>query len=273
MKKLYKFISAFLALIFLFSTFSIVSATIAPKYEYSEPTTRNVNTASDFANSDVEAYAPDKCFYISEEDSHVFMMDYEDLPFELDEREYITNYATSQITYLSGYLYCLHDEAKIITKIDVSNHQTTDIVITNSPISRFAISDQYLFYLENHKLYQTDLQGNANRIFLDEHTIQRFWLENASTLTYITPDDSVCFRYNILTNERIEEANVVSTLKLDENFSATSGTRGLSVPSLKKKFPHKKYWNHVGGTNNPDSYTSSPCTCHGSGCSYYGYCN
>lgn len=38
---------------------------------------------------------------------------------------------------------------------------------------------------------------------------------------------------------------------------------------LCEKFPNGKYWNHVGSAvNNPDGYTSVPCTHHKNGCSY-----
>lgn len=43
----------------------------------------------------------------------------------------------------------------------------------------------------------------------------------------------------------------------------------LSLQQLQLKFPHGKYWNHVGGSNNPDGWTNTPCTHHGSGCGYY----
>ncbi|MBQ6569411.1 MAG: SH3 domain-containing protein [Clostridia bacterium] len=35
---------------------------------------------------------------------------------------------------------------------------------------------------------------------------------------------------------------------------------------LRQKFPDGKHWNHVGGTNDPDSWTDIPCTCHGGTC-------
>ena len=39
----------------------------------------------------------------------------------------------------------------------------------------------------------------------------------------------------------------------------------LTLAQLKKKFPHGKYWNHVGMSgNNQDGYTSSPCPSHDS---------
>ncbi len=47
----------------------------------------------------------------------------------------------------------------------------------------------------------------------------------------------------------------------------------LSLAELQSKFPHGKYWNHAGSsTNNPNGYTSTPCSHHGNGyCSSKGY--
>lgn len=38
------------------------------------------------------------------------------------------------------------------------------------------------------------------------------------------------------------------------------------LDELRVKFPDGKYWNHVGGTNNPDGWTDTPCSCHPSKC-------
>ena len=50
----------------------------------------------------------------------------------------------------------------------------------------------------------------------------------------------------------------------------------MTLSQLKAKFPHGKYWNHIGSKkNNPDGWTNIPCTHHGykgSGCSYNGSC-
>lgn len=56
-------------------------------------------------------------------------------------------------------------------------------------------------------------------------------------------------------------------------WSFNNNARGASIfdqkiSMLRTKFPNGKYWNHVGGTNNPDSYTSTPCPSH-SNCGYY----
>lgn len=60
----------------------------------------------------------------------------------------------------------------------------------------------------------------------------------------------------------------------------------MTLAQLQSKFPKGKYWNHtIGGSNNPDGYTSTACKHHsgtppcshteckdGGGCCYYGQC-
>lgn len=57
----------------------------------------------------------------------------------------------------------------------------------------------------------------------------------------------------------------------------TSGSFEQRITQLQKKFPNGKYWNHEGKKkNNPDGYTSRPCTHHGNcsknGTDYSGSC-
>lgn len=55
-----------------------------------------------------------------------------------------------------------------------------------------------------------------------------------------------------------------------------SAASKMTLSQLRAKFPHGKYWNHIGSSkNNPDGWTNTPCTHHGfegSGCSYDGSC-
>lgn len=56
---------------------------------------------------------------------------------------------------------------------------------------------------------------------------------------------------------------------------AQSSNQKAKLTALVKKFPDGKYWNHVGSkNNNPDGYTSKPCTHHfTTGCKWVsGYC-
>lgn len=65
---------------------------------------------------------------------------------------------------------------------------------------------------------------------------------------------------------------LVSTFSLcTVSVSAADDTMDKLV-YLIKKFPHGKFWNHVGSTkNNPDGVTSTPCSSHRN-CDYYGNC-
>ncbi len=75
--------------------------------------------------------------------------------------------------------------------------------------------------------------------------------------------------YDIIAPEdRIENiTNDSDNSNYDNIIELASNT---TLASLQAKFPHGKYWNHVGGSNNPDSCTSTPCTHHKtSGCGYY----
>lgn len=65
--------------------------------------------------------------------------------------------------------------------------------------------------------------------------------------------------------------------KLTVEAANTSGTFDERVNQLKKKFPNGKYWNHEGNPrNNPDGYTSRPCSdhsnCDRNGTDYSGSC-
>lgn len=64
---------------------------------------------------------------------------------------------------------------------------------------------------------------------------------------------------------------LLATPKVEVNAASK-----MTLSQLKVKFPHGKYWNHIGSKkNNPNGWTNKPCTHHGykgSGCSYDGSC-
>lgn len=62
---------------------------------------------------------------------------------------------------------------------------------------------------------------------------------------------------------------------LSVGYTAHAATSSSKLTTLVKKFPNGKYWNHVGSKkNNPDGYTSKPCTHHRTTGCYWkaGYC-
>lgn len=56
-----------------------------------------------------------------------------------------------------------------------------------------------------------------------------------------------------------------------EHIGSASTTPYTTISQMTTKFPTSKYWNHGSSANNPDGYTSSACTHHGS-CAYSGSC-
>jgi len=101
--------------------------------------------------------------------------------------------------------------------------------------------------------------------------------------------------YSVVTHKKLlESANgialgenpTIETEEPDSSDSQVPETSKVTLADLQAKFPHGKYWNHtVGGKNNPDGYTSTPCkhhtgkvpcshnACKGDGgCCYYGQC-
>ena len=67
----------------------------------------------------------------------------------------------------------------------------------------------------------------------------------------------------------------ISVIFIKQDISVSAKSK-MTLAQLQAKFPHGKYWNHVGSSkNNPDGWTNSPCKHHGyngSGCSYTGSC-
>lgn len=68
---------------------------------------------------------------------------------------------------------------------------------------------------------------------------------------------------------------VVFSLLSFHSVSASAANYDINrLVSLAHKFPDGKYWNHIGSSsNNPDGYTSTPCTRHSSWCGASCGCN
>lgn len=152
-----------------------------------------------------------------------------------------------------------------------------ELVGKNVDIFEFCLSvesqmsqDSYLFYdalLEYEKAKTNN--PTASLIIVNSQIINQ-------VKQYFNISDAV-----MQSSSTNSSSNTVSTT----TQSATPKTK-LNVNQLKDKFPAGKYWNHtIGGKNNPDKYTSTPCKHHynklpckhseckgGGGCCYYGVC-
>lgn len=62
-----------------------------------------------------------------------------------------------------------------------------ETVLFSSPvkIDRFASLNGVLYYLCRGTIYQFDLQSKEKAVYLDKIQIQRFWLEDQNTISYM----------------------------------------------------------------------------------------
>lgn len=216
--------------------------------------------SSEIYNSDVEAYADDWYYYIAEnEDCCVYRE-----TVEHEKREYLTENKVSQLCTNGKTLYVSIENK--LQAINLSNKQKSDIVTTEYPIERFAISNDMLFYLSGSQLIC--LQNQKNQVLAED--VINFWLEDSQTVSYMKDFDNV-YLLDLASHSTTTQANNKSDLgdiiPLHQSDNSEM-TLFSAVSSLKDKFPSGKYWNHPYGSNNPDGYSDTPCTHHGN-CGYY----
>jgi len=87
---------------------------------------------------------------------------------------------------------------------------------------------------------------------------------------------SVLIGKDILDEKAVTRAGVAIASRENSNEQASlqettvSSELSQKIMALMQKFPQGSYWNHIGGSNNPDGVTDTPCTHHGTGtCGYY----
>ena len=225
-----------------------------------------------YCNSDAEAWTDAKCYYVSEDSPGVFMMDPDCYPYETEYRTWLTKEPAGQIAFLDGMLYYSVTGSPALKRIDPKTLETELITVPAGEVERFAVTGTTLYYLARNTVFSVDLAGGTVRELIRCETLSRFWLADDNKLEYITDDEATVCVYDLRTGTVTHRENDISELPLD-GVPETDGVCGLSVAALKAKFPHGKYWNHVGRSNNPDGYTSTPCTCHGRGHDLYGGCD
>ena len=226
------------------------------------------DTAMNYANSDLEAYTADWCYGIGSETGLLYREAY-----DLTGRQDLTDTPVSQITALGSRLYALvqEDGACRIMAADEDSLQWDTLCLSDSRILRFAVTGDSLFYLTEQTLFRQPLDGSAAaETLLQAEGLCRFWLASDSLVEYIAADETVICQYELSTGETYSYANQIS--RLDETLPDNGGdaaVTGLSLSSMRSKFPHGKYWNHAGNpgssnsVNNQNGYTSTPCSVHG----------
>ncbi len=235
----------------------------------SAPFAYAVGVDNAFFNADTEAVSGE-AFYFADETS-VFS--------ENDEGESVvySENGAERIGVSGYYIYILRNN--IISRLNMKTLSEKIIITAEKKIGRFSKSGSVIYYLSDGKINLYDIVKKAKTEF-NVKNIKNFWLESADELSYMT-DNEYIYTVNLLNGETEKNINMSSYLPEDLEVLAESealpraSSQKMSLIKLRNKFPDGKYWNHAGSSrNNPDGYTSTPCTHHpnDSGCSYTGSC-
>ncbi len=224
--------------------------------------------SAEFANSDCEGYFGGLFYFASNED---ISFAYRETAIN-EDREAITEYYVDSIAVYGGYAYVL--TGKTLRKINVNTLEDSPVYSSRAGIDRFALGAGKIYLLTGGSITSLNTGGTLTTVVASGKIID-FWLENAGTLSYMTNED-----YIHTLDLASGDENIVPNYATDlgENIPLYNPSDGTNQPSmdlgsLQSKFPAGKYWNHVGSSsNNPNGYTSSPCTHHSGNCDYYGGC-
>ncbi len=220
------------------------------------------NETIDVFNSDIEAYRNDWYYYVDSENNNCVYKE----TVDHENKSYLTEYEVNQIAVTDNLLYLSVDNQ--IKTINLNTKEEKTPIFSEYEIERFAVCEEAIYYLSNKKIIKST--GESCETIIDNNNLNSFWLENKNNLSYMIDNDDI-YTLDLENNNVSVKYNTTSDLGeiIPVNHANDSGIMLFSsISSLKNKFPNGKYWNHPNGSNNPDGYSSTRCTHHGS-CGYY----
>lgn len=102
----------------------------------------------------------------------------------------------------------------------------------------------------------------------DTHATKRWYVYNKGSGNYEFVNKNSGKAMNVYGNNTANNTTVGQYTRNNTTAQQFKLERVNTFSDLKTKFPNNKYWNHPSGNNNPNGYSSTPCTHHGS-CGYY----
>ncbi len=153
--------------------------------------------------------------------------------------------------------------------LDPDSAEILDELRFGAPVDRFAVSPDGLYVLsggavmhfaEEREKPETVLTGASS-----------FWLEGPDSLCYMN-DEATIHTLTLSTGSVSDAPNRASDLGDVPIDPAVAEADGMSITSLREKFPHGKYWNHMPnrGTgmsyNNQNGWTELACPKHNNYC-------
>lgn len=179
----------------------------------------------------------------------------------------LTDWPVDQILLWEGLLLVSAGE-KLLT-LDPDTAKILETRCFDAPVDRFAVNrdglyvltgGSVLFYAEGEEKPATVRAG-----------VSRFWLEGPDELCYME-DEATIHTLTLSAGAVTDAPNVASDLGEVAIAPTVAEADGMSISSLKQKFPHGKYWNHMpkrgcGMTyNNQNGWTSQACYKHNNYC-------
>lgn len=182
----------------------------------------------------------------------------------------LTDWPVDQLLLWEGKLLASAGE-KLLT-LDPDTAEVLDTRRFDAPVDRFAVSPEGLWVLTGGSLLFFT-EGEEKPATL-RTGVSRFWLEGPDELCYME-DEATIHSLTLSTGAVTDAPNAASDLGDVPIDPAVAETDGLDYTSLREKFPHGKYWNHMPkrgcgmAYNNQDGWTNQACYKHNDYCGTY----
>ena len=224
-------------------------------------------------SSDTEAAYGDVCWYVDSMNGNLLTASRLTEPavscagscegdFEITT---LSDWPADQLLYWEGEL--LVSAGNQLLSLDPQSGRTISRQSFAASVDRFARSPEALYVLSGGSVFRV---GEEEKPILTGG-VSQFWLEGPDSLCYMM-DQQTIYTLTLSTGEVQDAPNNASDLRDVPACETADGVQTLGYYSLKQKFPHGKYWNHMpdrgcGMTyNNQDGWTEIPCPKHN------GYC-
>lgn len=211
--------------------------------------------------------------------------DYENAYYYVGENGYVYDinheiFISKSINQVAPYREKLYySEGNKVHCVNLKNGNNSVVFTADKNITSFSLYDGDIYALVNGKILRKSLTFFYETQIETDKKVSSFWIEQAGTISYMFLEEDFIYTLDLSSKSIEEEVNFksyfrgsVPVVTSEPKGGSLVSPNSMGITSLQQKFPHGKYWNHGTAPNNPDGYTSNPCTHHGSGCNYSGSC-
>ena len=181
------------------------------------------------------------------------------------ETERLTEYPVDQLLLWEDCLLVSVND-RLLT-LSPENGEVLQTRCFDAPVDRFARSSDALYVLTDGRVLRLD--GEETTVV--GGGVTHFWLEGPDSLCYMR-DEQTVHTLRLSCGTVTDAPNLASDLGDVPLFGGKYEVNRAGLTTLKQKFPHGKYWNHMPkrGTgmscNNQNGWTSQPCSKHNNYC-------